>query len=137
PAPWLTRVRRFAPAVYRVLLRQAMQSTRKWTEPIEQLRRDVGLPPSRANPLFYGQHSPYLVLALFSRALCKPFPDWPAHTVLCGFPFYDRHGAEGMPMELEVFLKAGPPPVVFTLGSSAVMDAGRFYEESAEAAKRL
>ena len=35
------------------------------------------------------------------------------------------------------FLAAGPPPVVFTLGTSAVGAAGRFYHESAAAAARL
>ena len=35
------------------------------------------------------------------------------------------------------FLDDGPPPIVFTLGSSAVMDAGQFYEHSAAAAKLL
>ena len=39
--------------------------------------------------------------------------------------------------ELEEFLAAGPPPVVFTLGTSAVGAAGRFYHESAAAAERL
>jgi rhamnosyltransferase subunit B len=39
--------------------------------------------------------------------------------------------------ELEAFLQAGEPPIVFTLGSSAVMDAGNFYVESSEAVRRL
>ena len=38
-----------------------------------------------------------------------------------------------MPAELAAFLDAGEPPVVFTLGSSAVSAAGNFYEESAAA----
>ena len=43
----------------------------------------------------------------------------------------------GLPKELARFLDEGPAPVVFTLGSAAVMDAGRFYEHSAVAAERL
>ena len=54
-----------------------------------------------------------------------------------GFPFYDQDGEAGLSPELAHFLDAGPPPIVFTLGSSAVMDAGRFYEHSAVAAKLL
>ena len=42
-----------------------------------------------------------------------------------------------MPPELARFLDAGPPPLVITLGSSAVVDAGPFYEHSVAAAKRL
>ena len=39
--------------------------------------------------------------------------------------------------ELADFIEAGTPPIVFTLGSSAVFDPGRFYEVSAEAASLL
>ena len=39
--------------------------------------------------------------------------------------------------ELDEFLASGEPPIVFTLGSSAVMKADDFYSESAEAAKLL
>jgi rhamnosyltransferase subunit B len=42
-----------------------------------------------------------------------------------------------MQPELEDFLKVGEPPIVFTLGSAAVMDARDFFEQSAEAAKIL
>jgi rhamnosyltransferase subunit B len=38
---------------------------------------------------------------------------------------------------LEEFLRAGEPPVVFTLGSAAVLAAGEFYEQSAKAAKKM
>jgi UDP:flavonoid glycosyltransferase YjiC (YdhE family) len=42
-----------------------------------------------------------------------------------------------MPSELVRFLDDGPPPIVFTLGSAAVLDAGQFYVESAAAARML
>jgi UDP:flavonoid glycosyltransferase YjiC (YdhE family) len=55
-----------------------------------------------------------------------------------GFPFYDGTGSEGaLPPELAAFLDAGPAPLVFTLGSAAVMHAGDFYEQSAQAAESL
>jgi UDP:flavonoid glycosyltransferase YjiC (YdhE family) len=38
---------------------------------------------------------------------------------------------------LEEFLASGPPPLVFTLGSAAVLNAGDFYEQSARAAEAL
>src|SRR5262245_27952102 len=84
-----------------------------------------------------GQHSPALVLALFSKLLADKQPDWPPQTVITGFPFYDRDGEGGMSPELSNFLDTGPPPVVFTLDSSAVVDAGPFYEHSVAAAKLL
>lgn len=136
-APFLARLRFLGPAFHRALFRLAKRSVRSWSEPWHRLRAEVGLPPTRENPLFEGQTSPALVLALFSRLLADRQPDWPPHAVVTGFPFYDRDGEGGMPPELVRFLDAGPPPVVFTLGSSAVVDAGPFYEHSAAAAKLL
>lgn len=138
PAPWLTWFRPLGPRFFGPLLRVMKRSTRSWTAPVNDLRAEIGQPPSKANPLFEGQFSPTLNLALFSPVLAAPQPDWPPHTVLTGFPFYDRQDpTSGMPPELTAFLEAGPPPIVFTLGSTAVMEAGAFYEESAEAARRL
>ena len=42
-----------------------------------------------------------------------------------------------MSRELLNFLDSGPPPIVFTLGSTAVWVARDFYRESIEATKRL
>ena len=42
-----------------------------------------------------------------------------------------------MPESLKEFLDAGDAPIVFTLGSAAVMDARNFFEESAKAARIL
>jgi rhamnosyltransferase subunit B len=67
--------------------------------------------------------------------LAAPQPDWPANVAVTGFVFYN--GADGLPPELGAFLDAGPPPVVFTLGTSAVAAAGSFYEESVDAVRRL
>ena len=78
------------------------------------------------------------MLALFSEVLGAPQPDWPPHTRQCGFAFYDRlDKGTGTSSELTQFLDSGPAPIVFTLGSSAVMVAGDFYVESAAAAAEL
>jgi UDP:flavonoid glycosyltransferase YjiC (YdhE family) len=93
------------------------------------------LPPD-PDPIFSGVHSPDLVLAAFSGLLASPQPDWPPQTVVTGFPFFD-HDDDGLPPEVLRFLDAGPPPIVFTLGSSAVFDAGAFYAVAAATAARL
>jgi UDP:flavonoid glycosyltransferase YjiC (YdhE family) len=103
--------------------------------PILEFRRELGLQP-RGNPLFEGAHAPGLVLALFSRVFARPQPDWPAQTVITGFPFHDARPSELAP-ELASFLNSGPPPLVFTLGSSAVAAAGDFYTASLRAVERL
>jgi UDP:flavonoid glycosyltransferase YjiC (YdhE family) len=102
--------------------------------PVFALRRRLGLPVG-THPLFEGQFSPTLTLALFSRVLASPQTDWPPNVVITGSVFYN--GPDLLHPELDAFLDAGPPPVVFTLGSSAVAVAGRFYEESLDAMRRL
>jgi rhamnosyltransferase subunit B len=110
----------------------ARASTREWVAPIEDFRRGRGL-PSAGHPLFEGQFSPLSTLALFSPVLSRPQSDWPPHTRATGFVFYNGPDTALAP-ELQEFLDRGDPPVVFTLGSSAVGAAGTFYEESARAA---
>lgn len=135
PFPALAKLRGCGPTFHRALFRLAKLTAHAWGEPVRQLRRELGLPPGQ-DPLFEGRNSPHLVLALFSRVMGSPQPDWPAKTLVTGFPFYDQSGPSLAP-ELARFLTAGEPPIVFTLGSSAVWDAGDFYLESIAAAQRL
>ena len=76
PAPWLRRIAERSPWVSRALVGLARRATRNWTAPVAGLRKSHGLPPG-GDPVFEGQHSPHLVLALFSRVLAEPQPDWP------------------------------------------------------------
>jgi rhamnosyltransferase subunit B len=137
PAPFLSKLRILGPIFHRPLMWCVKRSVRSWSEPWHRLRAEVGLPATSESPLFEGQHSPSLVLAMFSKVLADKQSDWPRQTVITGFPHYDQDGAAGMPPELARFLDTGPPPLVFTLGSAAVVDAGQFYDHSATAAKLL
>jgi rhamnosyltransferase subunit B len=112
----------------------ARRVTRTWMAPVAKFRDELGLPRGQ-HPLFEGQFSPFGTLALHSRLLAEPQPDWPANVTITGCVLYN--GPEGLDAKLEEFLEAGPPPVVFTLGTSAVGAAGRFYHESAAAIQRL
>ena len=135
--PFLERCRTWGPGFWRQFWQLGRWITRPWGAPINALRRKKGLKESK-NPVLDSLFSPYGTQAWFSRVLATPQPDWPASTSMTGFPFYDRltpgHGLNG---ELSRFLDAGSPPVVFTLGTSAVLDAGPFYAESMEAVKAL
>jgi UDP:flavonoid glycosyltransferase YjiC (YdhE family) len=133
--PLLSKLRFLGPTFHGLFFRCAKWSARSWFEPWHRLRAELGLPPTSYSPLFEGQHSASLVLALFSKLLADRQPDWPPQTVITGFPLYD--GGLGLPPELVDFLGEGPPPIVFTLGSSGEEVAGPFYEHSVTAAKRL
>ena len=143
--PFLKNLDRFGPWAGGLLIRFAKFVTRNWSEPIRRLRAEIGLPPG-GDPIYEGQFSPELVLGLFSPLLTKRHTDWPQNTRITGFLFYDKEadllvdksGADSdAPGRLERFLESGPPPVVFTLGSSAVLAAGDFYRESVDAARTL
>ncbi|MDT7689322.1 MAG: rhamnosyltransferase subunit [Acidobacteriota bacterium] len=137
-APWLYHVFKLGPAVGRALMRVARWKLDELAEPLYRLRAELGLPRG-GNPMLEGQHSPLMVLALFSSVIAKPQPDWPPHTRVMGFPFYDRRDRAGdidlIDPALADFLEAGEPPVVFTLGSSAFWVAEDFYAESIAAAR--
>ena len=134
--PWMRHFRPLGPRFFAQVVRHSRRMIAGWTEPVERLRREVGLPPGGLT-FFEGSNAPDCVLALFSELLGAPQPDWPPQTVQTGFAFFDDAHATGMDAGLARFLDAGPPPIVFTLGSSAVMDAGPFYEESRAAAEAI
>jgi len=131
---WLSRS---FPSLRPFLRKAGRQQSLGWVRPVVALREEAGLPPGK-HPLFDAQHSPHLVLALFSKLLSGPQPDWPAHTTITGFCFHDRKDQKDtLPDDLARFLDAGPAPLVFTLGSTAVLTAGDFYAESLAAARAL
>ena len=134
---WLKHFRflgaKFHGAVYSMVHRLVAS----WLGDYREFRREIGLSENH-DPIFKDKFSDLLHLAMFSRVLGKPQPDWHSPTLQTGFCFYDGQQDLGkMPEELTKFLENGEPPIVFTLGSAAVMDAGDFFEESAKAAKFL
>jgi sterol 3beta-glucosyltransferase len=81
---------------------------------VNPFRRKIGLPPLK-DPFTTGANSPQLALYAMSRHL-RPRPaTWPCHYQMTGFFFAELtyHPSQ----ELIDFLRAGPAPVVVTLGS--------------------
>jgi len=103
---------------------------------LRRLRREWGLRGATRAFLTFPPDAP-LVLALFSRHLAAPQPDWPPTAIATGFPFHDEDGDAGLDLALRAFLERGEPPVAFTLGSSAVWVPGDFHVLAAGASARL
>ncbi len=101
---------------------------------VNAYRIELGLPPTKR--IFSWMDSPQKVLGLFPDWFGVPQPDWPEHVEATGFPLYD--GGEAWPLgeELEAFLQAGPPPLVFTAGSPA-RGVGHFHAAAADACRAL
>jgi len=139
-APWMARpLRCLGPAVTRAVYGPGKFLASRRARPLDDFRRELHLPETDANPLFDGQFSTLGTLAAYSPVLGQIQPDYPTNTVVTGFPFYDG----GTPVdptqttELHHFLAAGPPPLVFTLGSFAVDFPGEFYRVCLEATREL
>jgi len=122
-----------SPSFHRYALKAMARLFEPRWKPFRRFEKELGL-ATAPNPLFWG-YSPYLTLGLFSPSLAAPQTDWPANAHATGFPFFDQ--GQGNPTELQHFLDAGEPPIVFTLGSAAVGVAGDFFQQSAEAAHQL
>ena len=135
---FLAKLRPLGLTVNRGVVNLAKSVTKSWAEPIHELRSELGLPKLAGNPLIDDKFSPDLVLALFSSVLATPQPDWPTNTIVTGFTFYDDdHDKSQLTPELQQFLAVGKPPIIFTLGSAAVVNPGTFYAESIQAAIQL
>ena len=139
-APWLLPAQRRFKPVTKLLLTLGRRLTDPWMAPYHALRAELGLAKA-ASPLFEGLWSPQGVLALYSPILGAPQLDWPANVAVTGFPVDDGGAMDGaplgMPPDLRQFLDAGPPPLVFALGSAAAFRPGNFFDVAAAAARDL
>ncbi len=130
---WLHRLQ-FAAAEQLVLKRIAVRD-------LEAFRAKQGLTRLRGSywDWYYGVAPP---LGLFPDWFVSPdgnLPsDWPAGTVATGFPLGDAAAGRGQQLapEVEAFLDAGDPPIVFTPGS-AMRHGERFFAAAIDACHRL
>ncbi|NEX20916.1 glycosyltransferase [Thiorhodococcus mannitoliphagus] len=136
-AAWLFGFRRLGPKFHRAAFARARKQVFTWEAPLHALRRELGVSALAGPALFDGQYSPYLNLALFDRVLAAPQPDWPAGTEITGSPVYDGEADPAQLADFRGFLAEGEAPLVFALGSLAVLAAGSFWEHAVSAAVRL
>lgn len=134
---WLKHFRFLGATFHQTIYAVVRRFVDSWFEPYREFRRKLGLDENH-NPVFGEKYSKLLNLALFSKVLGKPQPDWHKPTLQTGFCFYDGQNDLGkMPEGLMEFIESGEPPIIFTLGSAAVLDSRNFFEESAKAARML
>ncbi|CAN5770060.1 hypothetical protein BH20PSE1_BH20PSE1_24150 [soil metagenome] len=138
--PWLRPFLKLSPALSRASIHLVKRLSNRMLRPLYVLRAELGLPRG-PHPLIEGLHAPSAALALFSKLLVRDQRDWPRQLRVTGFPYHDLRGRPGDPVDLPLglrrFLEAGPPPLVFSLGSAAFWVAGDFFKQSIEAAVAL
>jgi UDP:flavonoid glycosyltransferase YjiC (YdhE family) len=142
------RGRRFGPAIptprhgparawnrlFLGLARRVLQ--RRHGRVLDGVRGDMGLPPHHSTPLVDpGPADVPLRLGLWSPRFAPLPADAPDGLALTGFP----PAPEGvLPVEVQRWLDAGPPPLVVTLGSVAQgLGGARFWAEAAALARSL
>ncbi|MGJ0505654.1 MAG: glycosyltransferase [Methylocystis sp.] len=125
-------------AYNRFLLWSVSQAVALWAEPLRRLRRELGLRPRYGLDLLLGSKSSSAVIGLFSPVLAPAHRDDGSRAVIAGHTFHDRFlGTGTLTPELEAFLAAGAPPIVFTLGSFVTRARRDFYRDCIAAARRL
>lgn len=130
---WIHRLPlRWRPLAFRLIDAVA---DRLFAGPLNAFRATLDLPPITR---LFGSwwHSPESTLAMFPAWYAAPQPDWPAQVSLCDFPLYDAEELEDSSADLERYLTAAEPPIVFTSGS-AMSSAHDFFAASAEACLEL
>jgi UDP:flavonoid glycosyltransferase YjiC (YdhE family) len=95
-------------------------------------RQSLGLRASTTALLVDRDPGTRLTLCCYSSQLSALPPDAPENCITVGFPVFDS--GSGAPEQLDAalvaFLAAGPPPLVFTLGSFAVHAPGTFFAQA-------
>ncbi len=101
---------------------------------LNKFRREIDLPPVRKLTSWW--HSPQAILGLWPEWYGPVQPDWPPQLTLTGFPLWTEKANEPLPDDVESFLAAGDPPIVFTPGT-ANMFGHQFFRESLKACEQL
>jgi len=97
-------------------------------------RERLGLPPIQRLTSWW--HSKHGVLCLFPEWYAAPQADWPQPLEQTDFPMWNFRSQTSIPDEVERFLNAGEPPIVFTPGSANIQ-ARAFFATAVEACVRL
>lgn len=105
---------------------------------LNSVRAEFDLPRKPKLPTIQPEDTP-LILGLYSDVLGAIQPDYYPQTHITGFPVFDSlSGApERLDPALNAFLEAGPPPLVFSVGSVAFHAAKEFYRDSAKLASAM
>ena len=108
----------------------------RWVgRPTNRFRAELGLPPVK-RVVKWWWNSPQMVLGMFPDWYNPPQPDWPPNTQALGWLPGSSPKREFDSAQLERFLSAGDPPLVFSL-SSMTKHARHYFETAVEASRQL
>ncbi len=97
---------------------------------VNQFRQQHGLTPVKyARDMWYSND---LNIAMFPEWYAPAQADWPVNTRHAGFQLWDQASVSDVDQEVEDFLAAGDPPILFTAGSA--METGDDFFAAASGA---
>ncbi len=102
---------------------------------LNRYRRELSLPPEWGMIPWW--NSPERILAFFPEWFAPRQPEWPQQLRYAGFPLFDGWVTEWQHEELDRFLAAGDPPLIFSQSSNVGTADEEYLRVSMEAAKRL
>ncbi len=96
-----------------------------WIDPVgightNAARGALKLPPVTVSFLPHVETAPDLTITAFPSWFGPAMPDWPQPLLSADFQLFDAEPADRFSPELQAFLAAGEPPVVFTPGTGNV-----------------
>jgi len=97
-------------------------------------RQEFQLPPVKRVTDWW--NSPTGVFCLFPDWFAAPQPDWPAPLFQTDFPLWNDDSQSPLDTEVERFLSAGDPPIVFTPGTANI-HGRKFFEVALQACRQL
>ena len=133
--PRLPRAGRAAEMWFRNLTLRRLWPMRENEARYQRLRAELGLPPHR-NLVEAHWYSEQLNVALFPAWFAPWFRGQLPNTIFTNFPLYETADAEGLPGELDSFLRRGSPPLVFTY-ASWLTNVERYFDASRDACRAL
>lgn len=106
---------------------------------IDAVRGALALPPAGASHMLDAPPGSILRLGCYSPLFAAAPAQCEVPTRIVGFPMFDGAlpTANALPSGLAAFLAAGPPPLVFSLGTFVVGEAEAFYINASVIARRL
>ncbi|MCQ4189419.1 glycosyltransferase [Methylocystis suflitae] len=142
PAPYFAEPKSSATLCYNQMVRAFVRlSVNMRMGRLRRFRKEIGLPPTREDFFldFGGENKAKAYFGLFSPHFAPAQPDQPKNLEVIGFPFCKPLSIERRTMSgaLHSFLSAGPPPVIFTLGSFLPEISADFFDRSIRAVRDL
>lgn len=136
PLPSLGKMRSLPASWHHWILKQLFKVSKSWAKPLEILRKEFGM-SNEYNPFWDGLYQGTKTICLWSKNFYPKQIDWPKNALTTGFVFFDPKNNEPLAQSIVEFRKRHKEIVVFTLGSTTILNATDFLNIFFKCAKEL